>query len=159
MSAELPPDKVLNELLKPTGFNCPTMMREKTLTDIGLPNPANVLIISIVKETGKSTSLRFEQKGKSYIRVYLADNAKLIDLYTYKDNGDGTVSIIGKLAQAGSTYTSKKTGSGSYTITISMREIPHAGYPGAPDTEVIADTTVWGFGPSCYLVALIGEKV
>ena len=159
MSAEVPPDKVLNELLKPTGLNCPKTMREKTLTDIGLPNPANIRILPIEKETGKSTSLQFAQKGKSYIRIYLADNASLIDLYTYRDNGDGTASMVGELTQPGNTYTFKKTGSGSYTINIRMREMPHAGYPGAPDREIIADTTKWGFGSSCYLVILIGEKV
>lgn len=159
MSAEIPSDKALDDLLKTTGFNCPKAMRTKTFTDIGLPNPANVIIEPIVKETGKSTSLQFARKGKSYARVYLADNSSLIDLYIYKYNGDGTATIAGKLAQPGTTYTSKKTGSGQYTLTISAREMPSAGYPGAPDKEIIVDTTEWGFGPNCYLVALIGEKV
>lgn len=159
MSAEVPSDKVLYDLLKTTGFNCPETMREKSFTDIGLPNLANIYIIPIEKETGKSTSLQFARKGKSYVRVYLANNARLIDLYTYKDKRDGTVSITGELARPGITYTSKQTGSGSYTINISTREVYPSGYPGAPDMEIIADTTEWGFGSSCYLVALIGEKV
>ena len=159
MSAEVPPDKLLNDLLKTTGFNCPKAMNDKPLASVDLPSPANIQIIPIVRETGKSTSLQFAQKGKRYVRVYLADNAGLIDLYTYKDNGDGSASISGKLRQPGTTYTDKCTGSASYTLDISRRGLISGGYPDAPDTEIIANTTKWGFGPAHYLVALIGEKV
>ncbi len=162
MSATIPSTKLVSDLLKSTGFDCPEDLKGKTFEEAtsggggsgedNIPVYTTVRAQACAKEVDGTAQVSIDPTGRHTVRFFYSEgNLELLRIVYDKVSGSTTYE---GLLKNQSTYEDKTTGSGSYTLKFEKSVSTSDG----KTIIVKATTTAFGYGTPGSLVLLAEAK-